>query len=131
MTVRSDAVPTSRKATALRRAGLAVAVVGCAAVAAGLWAMAQGPRATPPEAPMPRVARQIDEQLGSSAELRYSELGEKRAACGYVGRRRGGPAVGFVSLPNRILFSDDPLPMEFREMRERYCPGFLTTPPTR
>lgn len=131
MTVRSDAVPTRGKASAWRRAGLAVAAVGCVAVVAGLWAMTQGPRAAPPEAPMSRVVRQIDEQMGRGAELRYSELGEKRAACGYVGRRRGGAAVGFVSLPNRILFSDDPLPTEFREMRERYCPGFLTTPPTR
>ena len=129
MTVRSDAGQMTRRATALRRTGLAVAGLGCVAV--GLWAMTQQPRVTPAETPMPRVARQIQEQLGTGAELRYSELGEKRAACGYVGRVRGGPAVGFVSLPNRILFSDDPLPTEFREMRERYCPGFLTTPPTR
>ena len=42
-----------------------------------------------------------------------------------------GPGAGrFISVPNRILFSDDPLPTEFREMRERYCPGFLTPPPS-
>lgn len=97
----------------------------------GVWMMAYRTQIAPPEAPMPRVARQIREQLGGEAELRYAEPGQKRAVCGYVGRVRGGPAVGFVSLPNRILFSDDPLPKEFREMRERYCPGFLTTPPTR
>ncbi len=96
-----------------------------------LWAMSRRPRVSPPEAPLPRVMRQIGVQLGNGAELRYAEPGQKRAVCGYVGRSRGGAAVGFVSLPNRILFSDDPLPKEFAEMRERYCPGFLTTPPAR
>ena len=51
--------------------------------------------------------------------------------CGYVGRTRKGEAVAFVSTPNRILFSDDPMPTEFRQMRERYCPGFLTARPRR
>jgi hypothetical protein len=101
------------------------------AVAAGIWLMTQRSGIVPPEAPSLRAVRQIREQLGDRAEPRYAEPGQKRAVCGYVGRARGGPAVGFISLPNRILFSDDPLPTEFREMRERYCPGFLTTPPTR
>ena len=48
--------------------------------------------------------------------------------CGYIGRGPGAPATAFVSIPNRILFSDDPLPTEFREMRERYCPGFMAAP---
>jgi len=109
-------------------AGLFILVIW---VGAGVWMMAHREQIAPPEAPLQRIARQTREQLGPGAELRYAELGEKRAACGYVGRGRSGPAVGFVSLPNRILFSDDPLPMEFREMRERYCPGFLTTPSTR
>ena len=62
------------------------------------------------------------------AELRYAENGQRRSVCGYVGRAAGGPAVGFVSIPNRILFSDDPLPTEFREMRQSYCPGFMAAP---
>jgi hypothetical protein len=101
------------------------------AVGAGIWLMTQRSGIAPPEPPPLRAVRQIREQLGDRAEPRYAEPGQKRAVCGYVGRARGGPAVGFISLPNRILFSDDPLPTEFREMRERYCPGFLTTPPTR
>ncbi|WP_395943062.1 hypothetical protein [Brevundimonas sp.] len=111
---------------------LAAGVVFALVLAAlGLWAMTHGSRIAAPEPPSQRATRQIREQLGSGAELRYSEAGQKRAVCGYVGRARGGQAVGFISVPNRILFSDDPLPTEFREMRERYCPGFLTTPPTR
>ncbi|WAC60347.1 hypothetical protein [Brevundimonas sp. SL130] len=106
-------------------------LVALVAAGWGAWMMTHGVRVAPQEAPVERATRQIREQLGRDAELRYAELGEKRAACGYVGRVRGGPAVGFVSLTNRILFSDDPLPTEFREMRERYCPGFLTAPPTR
>ncbi len=101
------------------------------AIGAGTWLMTQRSDIAPPEAPSLRAVRQIREQLGGRAEPRYAEAGQKRAVCGYVGRARGGPAVGFVSLPNRILFSDDPLPAEFAEIRERYCPGFLTTPPTR
>jgi len=76
-----------------------------------------------------RLARQVREQAGPGAELRYTEAGQRRAMCGYIGRTRGGPAVGFVSIPNRILFSDDPLPKEFAQLRERYCPGFMQGPP--
>jgi len=107
-------------------AGVAVTVVGF-----GVWTLAHRARIAPPEPASERVVRQVREQAGRGAELRYSEAGQKRGVCGYVGRTAGGPAVGFVSIPNRILFSDDPLPTEFREMRERYCPGFLTAPPTR
>jgi hypothetical protein len=106
------------------------AAVALIAAAVGLWAMTHGTRVAPPEPASQRAVRQIREQLGRDAELRYSEVGQRRAVCGYVGRTRGGQAVGFVSLTSRILFSDDPLPTEFRDMRERYCPGFLTRPPT-
>ena len=81
-----------------------------------------------PEPADARVMRQIRTQAGRGAELRYAENGERRSVCGYVGRVAGGPAVGFVSIPNRILFSDDPLPTEFREMRQSYCPGFMAAP---
>ncbi|MFN7129939.1 MAG: hypothetical protein ACK4OJ_12830 [Brevundimonas sp.] len=107
------------------------AAVALIAAAVGVWAMTHGTRVAQPEPPSQRAVRQIREQLGRDAELRYSEVGQRRAVCGYVGRTRGGQAVGFVSLTSRILFSDDPLPTEFRDMRERYCPGFLTRPPTR
>ena len=114
-----------------RRIALAVAAVALIAAAVGLWAMTHGTRVAPPESPIHRAERQIRQQLGAGAELRYSEIGQRRAVCGYGRRTRGGQAVGFVSLTSRILFSDDPLPTEFRDMRERYCPGFLTRPPTR
>lgn len=97
----------------------------------GAWAVTHPAGVQAPEAPAERARRQILAQLGTAGELRYAENGQKRSVCGYVGRRQGGPAVGFVSTSNRILFSDDPLPVEFAEMRERYCPGFLTAPPTR
>lgn len=106
-------------------AGLVIVV----AAAAGLWSMAHQTRIAPPEPPTERMQRQIRTQLGPGAELRYAEAGQKRSMCGYVGRTKGAPAVGFVSIPNRILFSDDPLPTEFREMRRRYCPGFMQGPP--
>jgi len=107
----------------------ATAVLVLAGIAA--WAMTHPGRVEGPEPPHLRAQRQIREQLGPQGELRYSEGGQKRSVCGYVGRRQGGPAVGFVSTSNRILFSDDPLPVEFAEMRQRYCPGFLAAPPTR
>ncbi|WP_299177626.1 hypothetical protein [uncultured Brevundimonas sp.] len=113
---------------------LRVVLFGLIAVVAagwGVWMMTHGSRIAPPEPPLERTTRQVREQLGTGAELRYSEIGQKRAVCGYVGRTRGGAAVGFISLPNRILFSDDPLPAEFRDMRDRHCPGFLITPPRR
>ena len=108
---------------------LAAVVLGLAAI--GVWAVTHPARTPGPEAPGERAMRQIRSQLGPEGELRYAEDGQKRSVCGYVGRRQGGPAVGFVSTSTRILFSDDPLPVEFAEMRERYCPGFLTRPPTR
>jgi hypothetical protein len=103
------------------------------AALAGLsfWVMTHRARVAAPEPASARAMRQIRAQLGPGAELRYAEDGQRRAVCGYVGRTRGGEAVGFVSTPNRILFSDDPLPVEFRQMRMRYCPGFLTAPPAR
>lgn len=105
-----------------------IAAVIVLLLCAGAW-VAMRPANTPsPEPASTRVTRQIRIQAGAGAELRYAEAGQRRAVCGYVGRVAGGPAVGFVSIPNRILFSDDPLPTEFREMRERYCPGFLERP---
>ena len=106
--------------------GLLVSAVICAG-----WIWNHRPRLPEPEPSGVRTQRQIQQHAGGQAELRYSEHGQRRAVCGYMGRTRGGPAVGFVSIPNRILFSDDPLPQEFAEMRERYCPGFLKAPAPR
>ena len=106
--------------------GVAVLVLG----AISLWAVTRGAPvgvAQPPAAA--RALQQVREQMGRSGELRYSEPGTGRALCGYAGLKGHARAVAFVSRPNRILFSDDPLPGEFREMRERFCPGFLVQPP--
>ena len=73
-----------------RRIALAVAAVALIAAAVGLWAMTHGTRVAPPESPIHRAERQIRQQLGAGAELRYSEIGQRRAVCGYVGRSGGG-----------------------------------------
>jgi hypothetical protein len=75
-----------------------------------------------------RALRQVREQRGAGTELRYVQAGQNRAVCGYVGRAGQKAAVAFVSRPSRILFSDDPLIVEFREARERYCPDLLQAP---
>jgi hypothetical protein len=85
-----------------------------------------------------RAVRQVREQRGRTYDVRYAEAGLGRAVCGYAGPRNRNPAVSaggqdavaFVSRPNRILFSDDPLPVEFREMQQRFCPDFLANPVT-
>ncbi len=94
--------------------------------------------ARPPAQPTAneRALRQVREQRGGAYEVRYAEAGTGRAVCGYAGplnhdQAYGGggvDAVAFVSRPNRILFSDDPLPVEFREMQKRFCPTFLARP---
>ena len=47
-----------------------------------------------------------------------------KAACGYAGLKGSREAVAFVSRPNRILMSHDPLTGEFATLKSRYCPGF-------
>ncbi|GAW41438.1 hypothetical protein SH203_01844 [Brevundimonas sp. SH203] len=112
-----------------RRTTALIAAAGVLALCAGgVWLATRPTGAPAPEPADARVMRQIQVQAGHAAELRYSEPGQRRAVCGYIGRRAGVPATAFVSIPNRILFSDDPLPTEFREMRQRYCPGFLIAP---
>ena len=112
-----------------RRTTALIAAAGVLALCAGgVWLATRPSGAPAPEPADERVMRQIRVQAGRGAELRYSEPGQRRAVCGYLGRRAGGPATAFVSIPNRILFSDDPLPTEFREMRLRYCPGFTGAP---
>ncbi len=120
-----------RRAASARAIGLALLALLMALGGAGFWFATHRTRLPEPEPAADRVRRQIREQAGRGAELRYAEAGARRAMCGYIGRTRGGEAVAFVSIPNRILFSDDPLPTEFRQMRQRYCPGFLRAPPPR
>ena len=120
----------ARRAMNLNRLML---VLGLTVLALGLvsaWAVSQGARfglAQPTAGD--RALRQVREQMGPSGEVRYAQAGEGRILCGYAGRRGEVRAVAFVSRPNRILFSDDPLPGEFRQMKESLCPGFPTAPP--
>ena len=75
-----------------------------------------------------RVLRQAREQLGRGAEVQLIEPGRGRVVCGYVAAERRGEAVGFISRPNRMLLSDDPLNREFRAMIDADCPGFPEPP---
>lgn len=104
---------------------LTMAVVGLAVL--GTCSLLERNRAPEPEHPSQRVERQVREYGGAHAELRYAEPGLRRSVCGYIGRTQGSAAVGFVSTPTRIVFSDDPLQKEFVEMLDTYCPNYLET----
>ena len=122
----------ARRLTMQRLIRVLIPVLGVAVLLLGgvcLWAVTRG---APPLAQTPapeRALQQVREQMGRAGELRYFEAGEGRALCGYAGLKGQARAVAFVSRPNRILFSDDPLPGEFREMRQRFCPGFAFVEP--
>ncbi len=104
-------------------AGAALALTGAGEAAAGQSVL---PRYD--ENVQARALRQIREQRGLNTEMRYVQVGEGRVLCGYVGRRGDTAAVAFVSRPSRILFSDDPLQVEFRETRDRFCPDLPRAP---
>ena len=105
--------------------GIAVLLLGVLA----LWATTQGAGPGFTQEPVGRrVLRQAREQLGPRAEVRLIEPGRGRVACGYLAASRGGPAVGFISRPNRMLLSDDPLSREFRAMIATDCPAFPERP---
>lgn len=107
---------------------LAALVVALGALS--LYALSQGARFGPTQpTPSERALSQLRDQLGPTAELRYVEPGSGRALCGYGGLHGDARAVAFVSRPSRILLSDDPLGAEFRELRDRFCPGFNRAPP--
>ncbi|MGV8929452.1 MAG: hypothetical protein ACOH1E_06850 [Brevundimonas sp.] len=111
-----------------------IAVLGVAVIVLGalvLWFVTQGAGAGFVEEPVSRrVLRQAREQLGGTAEVQLIEPGRGRVVCGYIAASRGGRAVGFISRPNRILLSQDPLNGEFRAMITADCPGF-PEPPSR
>jgi len=108
--------------------GLVVIVLGALA----LWFVTQGSGAGFTEEPASRrVLRQAREQLGSAAEVQLIEPGRGRVVCGYIAAGRGGQAVGFISRPNRMLLSQDPLNREFRAMIATDCPGFPEPPAIR
>lgn len=108
--------------------GVAVVVLGglCA------WVFVQQNIKRPSETPFERAARQVREQRGPRWEVRYIEAGAEPAVCGYAApRRRAGTPdqpVAFVSRIGRILFADEPLPTEFRDLRDRFCPALVRDP---
>lgn len=90
-----------------------------------VFALTQGARFGPKQpTPAERALTQVKAQMGPTAEVRYLEDGKRRAVCGYAGLAGQRQAVEFVSRPNRILMSNDPLRAEFAEMKTRFCPGF-------
>ena len=108
--------------------GIAVLVLG----GLSLWLLIDG---TPPpsrESPHRMAERQIREQRGDDWEIRYVEAGAGPVMCGYAApRNRPGQAhepVAFISRVGRVMFADDPLSAEFRDLRERFCPGFARIP---
>ncbi|NJC40204.1 hypothetical protein GGQ87_000462 [Brevundimonas alba] len=74
-----------------------------------------------------RARAQLRGLVGPGAVVRYTEIGRRRAVCGYVSTDAG--LVSFISRPNRILLETDPLKAEFDEMLRDVCPGFLTRAP--
>ncbi len=111
-----------------------IAVLGVAVIALGalaLWFFTQGSGAGfTEETASRRVQRQAREQLGRTAEVQLIEPGRGRVVCGYIAPDRGGRAVGFISRPNRMLLSEDPLNGEFRAMMSADCPDFPEPPST-
>ncbi len=111
-----------------------IAVLVAAVLALGglsLYALTQGARFGQRQATAAdRALAQVREQMGSQAEVRHVEAGRGRAACGYAGLKGRKAAVAFVSRPNRILMSDDPLTGEFAALKSRYCPGFDAPAPS-
>ncbi len=106
-----------------------ILVLGLAVLALGaliLWLVSRN--AFAPEAPTPeeRAAAQVRDILGTDARVRYTEAGRRLAVCGYV--EDGGRTVAFISRPNRLMLSTDPLRAEYDQMQADFCPGFLTRP---
>lgn len=106
---------------------LGVAVLGLGALS--LWAISQGMRPGFTQEPASeRVLRQAHEQLGPNAEIRLIEQGAGRVVCGYLAADPHAAPVGFVSRPNRLLLSNDPLKDEFEQMVTQDCPEFPSPP---
>ena len=108
--------------------GIAVLVLGAVSV----WVFVHDRTAGSAERPFDRAERQVREQRGRDWEVRYVEAGTGPAVCGYAApRNRGGVThepVAFISRIGRVLFADEPLPGEFRDLTEQFCPAFARSP---
>lgn len=108
-------------------AALGVAILALGAVI--LWGVFQGQGVGFTQEPVDkRVLRQAREQLGRDAEVRLIDPGRGRVVCGYVGHRGRGDAWSYISRPNRMMLSNDPLANEFKTMLARDCPTFPQPP---
>ncbi len=103
---------------------LAVAVLALGGLI--LWLVSRN--AFAPSAPTAeeRAVAQVRDILGPDARVRYTEPGRRLAVCGYV--EDGGQTIAFISRPNRLMLSTDPLRAEYEQMQTEFCPGFLTRP---
>ena len=108
--------------------GIAVLVLG----GISLWLVISGTPRSSRKAPIQIAERQVREQRGAHWEVRYVEDGSGPVLCGYAApRNRAGATyepVAFISRRGRVLFADDPLPTEFRDLREQFCPAFAQSP---
>ena len=112
-----------------------IGVLGVLVLALGavsVWAIYNGARPGFRQEPASdRVLRQAQEQLGPRAEIRLLQTGRGRVVCGYLAADPQAPASGFVSRPNRLLLSNDPLKGEFEQMLAQDCPAFPAPPTVR
>jgi hypothetical protein len=121
--MRSRAITTDRLILAL---GVVVLLLG----AVVLWAATHSWRLADKEpSPSERALSQLREIVGGQVEIKYLEVGRGRAICGYVGDRDGSTGPIFISRPNRLMLSTDPLRVEFDQTLKTVCPGFLKSPP--
>ncbi len=108
--------------------GLVVLILG----GLSLWVFVHERSVRSSETPFQRAERQVHEQRGGDWEVRYIEAGTGPAVCGYAApRNRGGAThepVAFISRIGRVLFADEPLPTEFRDLRQQFCPAFARSP---
>ncbi len=108
--------------------GIAVLLLG----GLSLWVFVHERTVRSSETPIQRAERQVKEQRGGDWEIRYVEAGSGPALCGYAApRNRGGAThepVAFISRLGRVLFADEPLPTEFRDLRQQFCPAFARSP---
>ena len=103
---------------------LGVAVLLLGAVSVYVFSRGEGLGMQP--SPSERARQQLREALGRDVELQYVEEGEGAVLCGYA-----DGVTMFISRPNRLLLSTDPLLSEFEQMMGQACPGFARPIPTR
>ncbi|WP_374516751.1 hypothetical protein [Brevundimonas sp.] len=103
-----------------------LAIVALALGALILWLVSRDAFAPPAPTPEERAIAQVRDILGPDARVRYTEPGRRLAVCGYV--EDGGQTIAFISRPNRLMLSTDPLRTEYEQMQKDFCPGFLTRP---